>query len=119
MKAIILLAAILFTSIPALAQQNSNVTYEVKGDLTEATYFYEDGSIEQHGAFNKLGKLHGVWTSYDINGDKLSVGNYENGIKVGKWLFWTNDTLNEVEYSNSRLVSVNQWKNKSKLVIRN
>jgi antitoxin component YwqK of YwqJK toxin-antitoxin module len=119
MKKHILLFTILFISLSVFAQEKSNVTYDKKGDLTEATYYYEDGKIQQQGTFNKQGKLHGVWTSYDINGDKLSVGNYDNGRKVGKWLFWTKDFLKEVEYSDSKIVSVNQWENKSKLAVRN
>lgn len=107
MKIFILIAAILFVSLPVFAQESNNVKYDKKGDLTEATYFYADGNIQQQGTFNEEGKLHGVWTSYDVNGDKLAVGNYENGRKVGKWLFWSNGSLKEVVYTNSRIVSVN------------
>ncbi|OYX25681.1 MAG: nicotinic acid mononucleotide adenyltransferase, partial [Flavobacteriales bacterium 32-35-8] len=28
-------------------------------------------------------KLHGTWTSFDTKGNKVAVGNYENGSKVG------------------------------------
>jgi len=108
MKIYILIAAILFVSLPVFAQEINNVKYDKKGDLTEATYFYADGNIQQQGTFNEEGKLHGVWTSYDVNGDKLAVGNYENGKKVGKWLFWSNGSLKEVVYTDSRIVSVNQ-----------
>ncbi len=119
MKNLIIILVILFISLPVFAQEKSNVTYDKKGDLTEATYYYEDGEIQQQGTFNKQGKLHGVWTSYDINGDKLSVGNYDNGRKIGKWLFWTKDSLKEVEYTDSRIMGVKQWETKSKLAVRN
>lgn len=90
-----------------------------KGDLTEATYFYADGTIQQKGTFNAKGKLHGTWTSYDVNGNKLAVGNYDNNVKVGKWFFWTDGLLKEVDYIDSRIVSVNEWKDKTKVAVRN
>ena len=64
------------------------------------------------------GKLHGVWKSYDNDGKKLSIGTYENGRKVGKWLFWNGDSLKEVEFIDSKIMSVNKWNNKTKVAIR-
>jgi antitoxin component YwqK of YwqJK toxin-antitoxin module len=82
-------------------------------------YYYEDGTIQQKGTFNAKGKLHGTWTSYDINGEKLAVGNYLNGKKTGKWFFWTNNSLKEVDYIDSKISTVNEWKDKTKLAVRN
>jgi len=119
MKNLILILAVLFMYLPSFAQENDSVKYEKKGDLTEATYFYADGTVQQQGTFNENGKLHGVWTSFDVNGNKLSVGNYDNGKKVGKWFFWTKDFLREVDYSDSKILSVNKWNDKSQLAISN
>jgi len=118
MKKCILVLAVLFLSAPVFAQVNNNVKYEKKGDVTVATYFYEDGKIQQQGTFNKDGKLHGTWTSYDVNGDKLAVGHYTNGMKTGKWFFWTDESLKEVDYVASRIASVSEWKNKTQVAIR-
>lgn len=118
MKKCILVLAVLFLSAPVFAQVNNNVKYEKKGDVTIATYFYEDGTVQQQGTFNENGKLHGTWTSYDVNGDKLAVGNYTNGMKTGKWFFWTDNSLKEVDYVGSRIASVNEWKNKTQVAIR-
>ncbi|PTM11835.1 MAG: nicotinic acid mononucleotide adenyltransferase [Bacteroidetes bacterium] len=119
MKKSILLLAILFVTVSTYAQADTNVKTEKKGDVTGATYYYEDGTVQQEGTFNAKGKLHGTWTSYDVNGNKLAVGKYANNKKVGKWLFWTDGKLTEVDYIDSRIVSVNEWKDKTEVAVRN
>ncbi len=118
MKKILIIAVLFVTSI-GFSQNNLKVQTEKQGDLVEATYFHENGNIAQQGTFNAEGKLHGVWTSYDISGKKLSSGTYENGKKSGKWFFWTDTSLKEVDYSNSKILNVVEWNNSSKLAIRN
>lgn len=117
MKKILVILVMLCVSF-TYAQEKKSVKYVDKGDLTEATYFYDNGAIQQVGTFNKEGQLHGIWTSYDLDGNKISVGEYENGKKVGKWLFWTGSTLKEVEFKDSKIVMVNQWNNKSRLAVK-
>lgn len=104
MKKILLIFALLLTSY-GFAQKD-NVKFEKNGDLTMATYFYANGNIEQQGTFNSEGKLHGEWVSYDINGKKLVIGNYDKGKKVGKWLFWQKGVLKEVDYKDSKITNV-------------
>ena len=72
------------------------------------------GRLEQ-GTFNKKGKLDGLWVSYNESGVKLSQGNYDKGIKTGKWFFWTENSLKEVDYNDSRITNVNEWNSKSEL----
>lgn len=119
MKKSFLLLSFVFVSALISAQADTNVKTQKKGNVTEATYYYEDGTIQQEGSFNAKGKLHGTWTSYDINGKKLAVGNYLNGKKTGKWFFWTNNSLKEVDYIDSKISTVNEWKDKTKLAVRN
>jgi hypothetical protein len=38
------------------------------------------------------------------------MGEYNEGIKTGKWIFWNNATLSEVDYAESRVASVKTWK---------
>lgn len=118
MKKLVMFFALLFTVV-SFAQEQVNPKLENAGDKTEATYFYENGVVMQHGFFNEKGKLQGTWTSYDLQGNKLAIGNYDNGQKVGKWFFWTDDTLKEVDFIDSRITSVSEWKGQSKLAIRN
>ena len=65
--------------------------------------------VQQEGFF-KDGKLDGVWTSYSTNGTKIAVATYKNGEKTGKWFFWNNDILHEVDYTNSKIAAVKTWK---------
>ena len=114
MKKYIVIAFVFIGTIVS-AQNKNQPKLETKGILTFATYFYDNGSVQQEGTFNKDGVLEGLWTNYDFEGNKLSQGNYSNGIKTGKWFFWTEDSLKEVDYVDSRITAVNEWNSKSEL----
>lgn len=107
MKKCILLLALLFSGM--IFAQEVKPVLESFGKKVKATYFFENGQVQQEGFFEN-GKLEGVWTSYDTNGNKKAVGNYDKGVKIGKWLFWNGNNLSEVDYSNSRIASVKTWK---------
>jgi len=92
---------------------------EKKGDLTLVTYYHDNGEVEQTGAFNADGELQGEWSSFDTNGKKMALGTYQNNRKVGKWFFWDGDSLKEVDYIDSKIVSVNKWDNKTKVAVSN
>ncbi|OUS01383.1 nicotinic acid mononucleotide adenyltransferase [Flavobacteriales bacterium 33_180_T64] len=113
--AIVFMLSVTFT----YAQKDAKVDLKKEGKLTVATYFYDNGMIEQQGTFNAEGELQGVWTSYDIKGNKVTVGEYLNGKKVGKWLFWSGDKLREVDYVDSRITSVGEWTDKVQLAVNN
>lgn len=89
--------------------QNIEPKHEIVGNLVKSTYFHENGKVSQEG-FYKDGKVHGKWISYDENGTKKAIGEYNNGIKTGKWFFWNENILSEVDYSESRVASVTNWK---------
>lgn len=97
----------------ALFSQDQKIAplFEKDGELVKATFFYEDGSISQQGTI-KDGKLHGEWISYDREGNKSALARYKDGSKTGKWFFWVDGTLKEVNYQNSKIASVNIWKDK-------
>ena len=101
------------------AQEKPKVDLNKQGDITVATYYHANGAIEQQGTFNKDGELHGVWTSFDTQGNKVTIGNYSNGNKTGKWLFWSGNKLREVDYVNSKITSVGEWTDKVQLAISN
>lgn len=103
----------------AYAQDKKSPKIEKNDDLTFVTYYHDNGKISQTGTFNSYGKVHGEWKSYDINGKKIALGNYDNNKKVGKWFFWTDGKLKEVDYIDSRIVSVNEWNEKTKVAVRN
>lgn len=101
----------------AASAQSITPKLEAHGQLVKATYYNAGGLIQQQGFF-KDGKPDGQWVSFDEKGNKKAMGEYANGEKTGKWVFWNDATLSEVEYSDSRVASVKNWKQEA-LVIRN
>lgn len=90
-------------------QEKKQPTKEKQGNFTMVTYYHDNGEIQQTGTFNVEGKLHGEWTSFDTQGNKVAVATYNNGKKEGKWFFWTGNVLKEVDYSSNKIASVNEW----------
>lgn len=120
MKRVLVLVGFLFASLSVSAQDTEKKNIYVEdGDLIKATIFYDSGELSQTGFFTKEGKLTGEWVSYSREGVKTAEAKYNNGSKVGTWFFWTEDKLTEVDYTNSKVASVNVWENteKSEVVI--
>lgn len=107
MKKIVFLGAFLFSGL--VFAQTAKPVLEQEGKLVKATYYHENGKMQQQGYF-KDGKLEGQWIAFDENGNKTSIGEYVDGQKTGKWFFWNNKSLNEVDYSDSRVAAVKSWK---------
>jgi len=82
-------------------------TLEEVSTLVKATYYFENGSIQQEGCF-KEGKLDGKWISYTISGDIQAVAEYFKGEKTGRWKFYDNSVvIKEVDYSNNQIAFIN------------
>ncbi|RZJ68737.1 MAG: membrane-binding protein [Flavobacterium sp.] len=107
MKKYFISAAMLVSAL--VSAQETQPKLEAVGDLVKATYYYDNGQIAQEGFF-KDGKADGKWIAFDMNGNKKSIGEYASGEKTGKWFFWNDAVLSEVDYSNSRIASVQNWK---------
>lgn len=107
MKKYLILVAILFSGV--IFAQNTKPVLEPFGKKVKATYFYENGQVQQVGFFEN-GKLEGAWVSYDENGARMSSGEYNDGVKTGKWFFWNGTNLTEVDYSNNMIAAVKNWK---------
>jgi antitoxin component YwqK of YwqJK toxin-antitoxin module len=108
MKNIILSLAFLFLYTTAMGQVASK---EIKNSskTTEITTFYDNGQVKEHGYFNALGKLEGHWILYDTSGNILVQGEYNNGMKEGKWLFWDSNALKEVDFKANKLLKYHLW----------
>ncbi|MGB5268898.1 toxin-antitoxin system YwqK family antitoxin [Eudoraea sp.] len=119
MKKIIILLVLAFTTVLVYGQENKVQKLNKETNLIEVTDYHDNGIISQEGTFNLKGQLHGEWISYDTLGNKISQGSYENGDKSGKWLFWSNNTMKEVEYSNNQIASINGVKNSTRLAGNN
>ncbi|PHQ30908.1 MAG: nicotinic acid mononucleotide adenyltransferase [Leeuwenhoekiella sp.] len=118
MKKLLVIVALVGAVSFVSAQEKKN-TYVKEGNLIKATLFYDNGQVSQEGYYTADGKLHGEWVSYDTDGKKTAVANYNEGKKTGKWFFWEDDTLREVDYSQSRITSVNTWKIEGERVVSN
>ncbi|HMK07318.1 MAG TPA: hypothetical protein VK476_07290 [Flavobacterium sp.] len=107
MKKYMIIGAMLVAGM--VSAQSLKPKLEAYGELVKATYYYENGTIQQTGFF-KEGKLEGQWVSYDAAGNKKTVGEYNNGIKTGKWIFWNDAVLSEVTYNDNAVAGVKNWK---------
>jgi len=111
MKKLGILAAVLFSGI--IFAQDAKPVLEPFGNKIKATYFYENGQVQQEGYFEN-GKLEGLWVSYNEAGDKIASGEYTAGVKTGKWFFWSQkegkNSLCEVDFSNNQVSKVKNWR---------
>lgn len=119
MKKTLLIVALFLVSVTVFAQAKPEMKLNKETNLIEATYFHDNGEVSQKGTFNLDRKLHGEWMSFNEKGETISVGSYANGVKTGKWLFWANDILKEVEYSENVIAAVSETKNTEGIVSSN
>ena len=112
-----IISSLLILGVTASAQDFKSPLFQVDEELINATYYHKNGQVSQKGTFNKDGVLVGFWTSYNNEGNKLSQGYYENGIKSGKWFFWSEDTLKEVDFQDSKITNVIEWDEKSEVTV--
>ena len=115
----VFLLLVLFISMVSFAQQERKLELNKDTNLIDVTYYHDNGMVSQTGAYTLDGKLHGEWLSYDTEGKKSISANYDNGKKVGKWFYWNNTTLKEVDYTNNAISSITEWDNKTSVAIRN
>ncbi len=104
MKKILLAVAVLFST--AMMAQDVKPTFEQFDDLIKGTYYYDTGEVRQQG-FYENGKLQGTWISYDRKGKKIAQGQYDQGGKTGKWFFWSQTDVKEVDYTANKIAAVN------------
>lgn len=107
MKAFLNIILMLFC-VAAFSQEQKVEYTKVDNNLTKATYYFADNSdvIEREGFFNKNEKLHGMWVSYNVEGDKTSIAYYNNGKKDGVWSYFKDDKVSLVTYDNNKIISV-------------
>ncbi len=76
---------------------------EVNADLIEATYFFEDGTVNETGFFEN-DKLTGKWKTYNSNSELLAIGFFKESKKTGTWSFYQNgEVVQEVSYSDVQM----------------
>ena len=107
MKKFILIFAFLITVV-SFAQQKRDLKLNKDTNLIEVVYYHDNGVVSQTGTYTADGKLQGEWLSFDTEGKKIVSANYDNGKKVGKWFYWTNETIKEVDYSNNAIAGLKE-----------
>ncbi|MBO3115466.1 nicotinic acid mononucleotide adenyltransferase [Winogradskyella sp. DF17] len=118
MKKIVVILVMLCVGF-TYAQKERTLELNKEKDLIEVVYYHDNGTISQTGFYTKEGKLHGEWFSYCEQGNKIISAKYYDGKKVGKWFYWNNDTLTEVDYSNNVIAGINKWTNSETSVAAN
>ncbi|KPM31992.1 Nicotinic acid mononucleotide adenyltransferase [Croceitalea dokdonensis DOKDO 023] len=106
MKKGILLIALLFSVVTFAQKMKPN--FEKEGKMVKATYFHDNGTVAQTGYLLE-GKLHGQWYMYNQEGKKLATGKYAHGIRTGKWFFWKDAILKEVDFEDNQIAYVKNW----------
>ncbi len=114
MKKTALIFVFIFSIAIVNAQETKPVFEKVKNKV-KATYFHDNGAIAQVGYFLD-GKLEGEWNMYSPEGKKIAKGNYTQGKKTGKWFFWENAILQEVNFEDSKIANVTKWNSEGTLV---
>ncbi|WP_111706966.1 hypothetical protein [Lutibacter citreus] len=109
MKNLLNLILLLFC-VTAFAQEQKVDYKKTENNLVKATYYFTDNAsiVEREGYFNKEGKLHGIWTNYDVNGNKTTIASYKNGTKDGVWTYIKKDKINLVTYNNNKIIKVEE-----------
>ena len=106
MKKLYLFLVLFSFTLLTFAQDKKRQKIEKVGELFEVTYYYENGNVLQHGFLSKNKKLHASWESYNEDGTRKCIGFYDNGVKVGPWLFWNNNLRTKVTYENNKIIRV-------------
>ncbi|WP_055443874.1 toxin-antitoxin system YwqK family antitoxin [Lacinutrix himadriensis] len=118
MKKQFILFFALMLSVISFAQQERTLKLNEQTSLIEVTYYHDNGVVSQTGFYTTDGKLQGEWLRFDTKGDKTVSANYDNGKKVGKWFYWNDKTLKEIDYTNNAIANVSEWTNKTSIATR-
>lgn len=117
MKNSVLLLAFLI-SVVSFGQEKRELKLNKETNLIDVTFYHDNGAVSQTGAYTLDGKLQGNWLSYNTLGKKLVSANYNNGVKSGKWFYWYEKMLTEVDYSQNSIAGVSTWESKDALASR-
>ena len=122
MKKLIISAFAIIIFLPNNAQEKielnnigiENLEHEFNmfDPIVEVEIKHDNGKIYQKG-FLKNNMLHGRWESYNIDGELVVLGHFSRGKKTGKWIFWNDNKLTEVNFKNNKVLSHYSWNNSS------
>lgn len=101
MKKLLFVFAFLITVVSFAQEQKRDLKLNKDTNLIDVVYYHDNGVVSQTGSYTADGKLQGVWLRYDTEGKKTVSANYDNGKKVGKWIYWIDGIKKEVNYENN------------------
>lgn len=101
MKKLILIFALLITVVSFAQEQKRELKLNKETNLIDVVYYHDNGVVSQTGAYTVDGKLQGAWLSFNTEGKKTVSANYDDGKKVGKWIYWIDGIKKEVNYENN------------------
>ena len=107
MKKIFKIAISLFVTV-GFAQKERTLKLNKDTNLIDVVYYHDNGVISQTGTYTVDGKLQGEWLSFNKEGTKTALANYDQGKKVGKWIYWTNETVKEVDYNSNAIAGLKE-----------
>jgi antitoxin component YwqK of YwqJK toxin-antitoxin module len=107
MKNLVIIAIAFFTTL-AFAQKERTLTLNKETNLIDVVYYHNNGEVSQTGSYTADGKLQGNWISFNEEGKKTVSAKYDNGKKVGKWTYWTNESVKEVDYSKNVIAGLKE-----------
>ncbi|MBJ6366730.1 toxin-antitoxin system YwqK family antitoxin [Snuella sedimenti] len=116
MKNSVLIFIAFFITVVSFAQQKQkrDLKFNKETNLIEVVYYHDNGVVSQTGTYTTDGKLQGEWLSFNTEGKKIVSGNYDNGKKVGKWFYWTKETVKEVDYDANAIAGLKETEVKEK-----
>ena len=115
MKKLLILTAVFLITLSAYAQDKKELVLNQETNLIEAKIYHDNGVVAQTGFYTAKGVVHGTWVSFDAQGVKTAVANYNQGKKVGTWFQWKKNTVRQINYENNAIASVSDWKEETKL----
>ena len=59
----------------------------------------------------------GNFTVFNLKGNKVAIGYYKKGKKVGTWFQWKGNTLRQINYDNNTIASVSTWREDTKVAV--
>lgn len=89
----------LFIGLVSYSQEITNDTQQEDIGIYKATVFHDNGQVAQTGFITLDKKNHGIWKAYDTDGNLKSMGEYNNGEKVGVWVFWDTSIKDKFNYT--------------------
>ena len=118
MKKLFIYAFALFIFVPVNSQEKiefnntgiENLEHELNmfDPIVEVEIMHDNGKIYQKG-FLLNNMLHGRWESYNFKGELVVLGEFVRGKKTGKWIFWNDIKLTEVNFKNNKVLSHHSW----------